>query len=168
MRQSFRFAWIAGAFLASAVTVHADAVDDASALLRKGQAAQALELVDKHLKANPKDARARFLRGVILTEQQKPNEAIAAFRALNEDQPELPEPYNNLAVLYAAQGRYDDARRVLETAIVANPGYALAHENLGDIYARMAAQSYERAAKLDAKAGTARDKLKLINQLLSR
>jgi len=168
MRRSFRLAWVVGAFLASAATAHADAVDDAAALLRKGQPAQALALVDTHLKANPKDARARFLRGVILTEQQKPNEAIAAFRALNEDQPELPEPYNNLAVLYAAQGRYDDARRVLETAVLAHPGYALAHENLGDVYARMAAQSYERAGKLDPKSATARGKLKLIDQLLTQ
>ena len=167
MRQSLRFAWIAGALLASPGLALADTLDDATALLGKGQPAQALALVDKHLETHPKDARGRFLRGVILTEQRKPEEAIAAFRALNEDRPELPEPYNNLAVLYAAQGRYEDARRVLETAILANPDYALAHENLGDIYARMAAQSYERASKLAPKASTAPEKLKVIKQLLS-
>jgi Flp pilus assembly protein TadD len=147
---------------------HADAVDDARALLQKGQPAAALSRVEAHLKDNPKDARGRFLRGVILTEQQKPDEAIAVFRALNEDMPELPEPYNNLAVLYAAKGRYDDARRVLETAVVAHPGYALAYENLGDIYARMAARAYEQAGKLDPKAAGAREKLKMAEQLLAR
>ena len=167
MRRSFRFAWIAGTLLIGAASAAADTADDASALLRKGQPAEALAVVDKHLKADPKDARARFVRGVILTEQKKTDEAIAAFRALNEDRPELPEPYNNLAVLYAAQGRYDDARRVLETAILANPGYALAHENLGDIYARLAAQAYQRAGKLDPKAASAQAKLKLIDKLLT-
>jgi Flp pilus assembly protein TadD len=146
----------------------ADAVDDARALLQKGQPAAALVRVDAHLKDHPKDARGRFLRGVILTEQKKPDEAIAVFRALNEDMPELPEPYNNLAVLYAANGRYDDARRVLETAVLAHPGYALAHENLGDIYARLAARAYAQAGKLDPKATGAREKLKVVEQLLAR
>ena len=161
-----RFALIL-ALLAGATNARADAVDDARALLRSGEPAQALARVDRYLEDNPKDARGRFLRGVILSEQQKTAEAIAAFRALNEDMPELPEPYNNLGVLYAAQGRYDDARRVLETAVLAHPGYALAHENLGDLYARLAAQAYQRAGKLDPQSATAREKLKLVDQLLA-
>jgi Flp pilus assembly protein TadD len=151
-----------------ALTVRADAVDDAQKQLKSGNAAQALTSVERYLQENPKEARARFLRGVILSEQKKTDEAIAAFRALNEDMPELPEPYNNLGVLYASQGRFEDARRVLETAVLAHPGYALAHENLGDIYAQMAAQSYQRASKLDPKAASAREKLKLADQLLAR
>lgn len=154
--------------LVAAITVRADAVDDAHTLLRSGEAAQALTRIERYLQENPKDARGRFLRGVILSEQRKTDEAIAAFRALNEDMPELPEPYNNLGVLYAAQGRYEDARRVLETAVLAHPAYALAHENLGDIYARLAAAAYQRAGKLDPKAASAREKLKLVDQLLAR
>lgn len=146
----------------------ADGVDDAQALLRKGQAVQALERVDALLKRDPKDIRARFLRGVILSEQQKTNEAISVFRSVSDDRPELPEPYNNLGVLYAGMGRYDEARRALETAILADPKYATAHENLGDVYARMAARSYEQADKLAPKASTARDKLKLIDQLFTK
>jgi Flp pilus assembly protein TadD len=167
MLRCLRLALLAGALLALP-PAWADAVDDARGLLQKGRAAEALARVDAHLKGNPKDARGRFLRGVILTEQRKEDEAIAVFRALNEDMPELPEPYNNLGVLYAAKGRYDDARRVLETAVLAHPGYALAHENLGDLYARLAAQSYQRAGKLDPKATGAREKLKLVDQLLAR
>jgi Flp pilus assembly protein TadD len=167
MLHLLRLALLAVALLASP-SVRADAVDDARALLHKGQAAEALARVDAWLQTNPKDARGRFLRGVILSEQQRPDEAIAVFRALNEDMPELPEPYNNLAVLYAAKGRYEDARRVLETAVLTHPGYALAHENLGDVYARLAAQSYQRAGKLDPKAAGAREKLKAVDQLLAR
>jgi Flp pilus assembly protein TadD len=168
MRKSSRLVCLAALVLAlSAFPARADGVDEATALLRKGEATQALNRVDAFLKENPKDVRGRFLRGVILTEQKKANEAISVFRALSEDRPELPEPYNNLAVLYAGQGRYDEARRVLETAILAHPGYALAHENLGDVHARMAGQSYERAGKLDPKSTSARNKLKLIDQLLA-
>lgn len=149
-------------------SARADGFDDASALLRKGQPAAALTRVEAFLKEQPKDVRARFLRGVILSEQQKTDEAIAAFRAVSEERPEMPEPYNNLGVLYAGLGRYDEARRALETAILADPKYATAHENLGDVYARMAARSYELAGKLDAKSGSARTKLKLIDQLFTQ
>ena len=55
------------------------------------------------------------------------------------DYPELPEPHNNLAVLYAQKGDYELARDELEAAIGAAPDYAIAYENLGDIYARLAA-----------------------------
>ena len=164
MRLSFRLGVAACLAVCMALPALADVVDDAAALMRKGQATEALTRVDTYLKTNPKDAVLDLEVELV----EKPDEAIAVFRALNEDMPELPEPYNNLAVLYAGQGRYDEARRVLETAIVANPSYALAHENLGDIYARMAAQSYQRAAKLDPKATTARTKLKLADELLAK
>lgn len=169
MRRSFRLVCLIGLLASLGMPhAHADGVDDAQALLRKGQAAQALERIDAFLKQAPRDVRARFLRGVILSEQQKPNEAIAVFRSVSDDRPELPEPYNNLGVLYAGMGRYDEARRALETAILADPGYATAHENLGDVYARMAARSYEQAGKLDPKTSTAREKLKLIDQLFKK
>ena len=76
MRRSFRLVCLA-CLLAGLGLPHAraDGVDDAQALLRKGQASQALERVDGILKQDPKDIRARFLRGVILSEQQKANEA---------------------------------------------------------------------------------------------
>lgn len=169
MRRSSRLAGFAGILLALAFSpVRADGVDDAGALLRQGRAAEALVTVDAFLKQNPKDVRARFLRGVILAEQQKTAEAIAAFQSVSEDRPEMPEPYNNLGVIYAAQGRYDDARRALETAVLADSKYAVAHENLGDVYARMAAQAYERAGKLDPKSASARAKLKLVDQLFAK
>lgn len=169
MRRSSRLVCIAGLLVGLGLPqARADGVDDAQALLRKGQAPQALERIDALLKKEPKNVRARFMRGVILSEQQKTNEAIAAFRSVSEERPELPEPHNNLGVLYAGLGRYDDARRALETAILADPKYATAHENLGDVYARMAARAYETAGKLDPKSNSARDKLKLIDQLFTK
>ncbi|HSW19011.1 MAG TPA: tetratricopeptide repeat protein, partial [Ramlibacter sp.] len=80
--------------------------------------------------------------------------------------PELPEPYNNLGVLYAAQNQNDKAREALEMAVRNNPAYATAHENLGDIYARMAAQSYARTMQLEPANATAPAKLTLIRSAL--
>ncbi len=91
----------------------------------------------------------RFEKGVILTDSKRSAEAIDVFRRLAEDYPELAEPYNNLATLYAATGDYDGARTELEHALRANPNYGVAHENLGDVYAMLASRSYARAQALE-------------------
>ena len=111
-------------------------------MLRSGQLTEANTKVDQILSAKPNDPQIRFFKGVILSEQAKPNEAIAVFTKLTQDYPELPEPYNNLAVLYASQNQFDKARAALEMAIRTNPSYATAHDNLGDIYAKLASQAY--------------------------
>src|SRR5581483_1287271 len=131
-----QIALAAGLALVS-LTSWGDGYQEASQLFKQGKQAAALEKIETVLAVNPKDARARFLKGLILTEQNKSQEAIKVFTALTEDYPELPEPYNNLAVLYAAQGQYEQARKALEMAIRTHPSYAIAHENLGDVYAKM-------------------------------
>ncbi|MGH8631429.1 MAG: tetratricopeptide repeat protein, partial [Burkholderiales bacterium] len=145
--------------------VRADDYQDAARLHKQGKHSAALEKAEAVLAANPKDARAQFLKGLILTEQGKPQEAITVFNALTDDYPELPEPYNNLAVLYAAQGQYEQARKALEMAIRTHPSYAIAHENLGDVYAKMASEAYDKALQLDRGNKTAQTKLSLIREL---
>lgn len=127
---------------------HADEVADIGKLMRAGQLPAALQKTDKALAAQPRDPQLRFLKGLILAEQNRNNEAIAVFQKLTEDYPQLPEPYNNLAVLYASAGQYDKARVSLERAIRTNPAYATAHENLGDVYAKLASQAYDKAMQL--------------------
>src|SRR5690349_24517036 len=113
--------------------VRADDVQEAAKLLKAGQHQQALERVNKVLAAKPKDAQARFLKGLIYAEQGNAKEASEIFLKLTQDYPDLPEPYNNLAVLYAAQGHYEKARAALEQSIRTHPSYATAYENLGDV-----------------------------------
>lgn len=156
-----------GLALLLSATVRADDYQEAAQLFKQGKHSAALQKVETALAANPKDARARFLQGLIYTEQNKPQEAIKVFNALTEDYPELPEPYNNLAVLYAAQGQYDQARKALEMAIRTHPSYAIAHENLGDVYAKMASEAYDKALQLDRGNKTAQSKLSLIRELFS-
>ena len=145
-----------------------DPLQDANQMFRQGQFDKAMERVNTYLASRPKDARGRFLKGLILTEQNKPGEAIKVFTELSQDYPELPEPYNNLAVLYASQGQYDKARNSLEMAIRTHPSYATAHENLGDIYAKMASQAYDKALQLDRSNQAAATKLNLIKDLFSQ
>ena len=153
--------------LCGSLSALADDVDDADMLYKQGQSGQALDKVNDYLASKPKDARARFLKGLILTKQGRTADAIRIFTALTEDYPDLPEPYNNLAVLYAGQGQYDKAKTLLEKAISTHPSYATAHENLGDIYAKMASQAYDRALQLDQSNTETQTKLAMIQNIFA-
>ncbi len=136
----------------------------ASALVERKQYAAAIEMLDKLTAEHPREAQARFVKGIALTDEGRTDDAIAQFRALVADFPELPEPRNNLAVLYAKKGEYRLARDELERAVQAAPDYAIAHENLGDVYARLAQVEYERTVALDKLNRSAPAKLKLIRE----
>jgi len=156
-----------GLSIGFAAPVFADNLPDIQRLIKQGQHAQALEKVDVYLSSRPKDAQGRFLKGLILTEMNRPADAIGVFTKLSEDYPELPEPYNNLAVLYAQQKQYDKARTALEMAIRTHPSYAIAYENLGDVYAKLASQAYDKALQLDGANATTQNKLALIRDLIT-
>lgn len=168
-RQHYKYVYVVSfiALVGSLIAGPAQADDfaDATKLVRAGQFAQALTKVDTFLAQHPKDAQMRFLKGLILTEQNKSTEAIAVFIKLTDDFPDLPEPYNNLAVLFASSGQYDKARASLDMAIRTNPTYATAHENLGDVYAKLASQAYDKALQLDSGNAGAKSKLTLIRTL---
>jgi Flp pilus assembly protein TadD len=153
--------------LSIAMPAWADDYTDVNQLLRQGRPAEALAKADAYIAGKPRDPQMRFLRGVILTEQGNNVEATATFARLTQDFPELPEPYNNLAALYAQQSKFDQARDALETAIKLNPSYATAYENLGDVYARLAAQSYSRSQQLAPGITTPAPKLALIRQIFT-
>ncbi|MDR3418995.1 MAG: tetratricopeptide repeat protein, partial [Nevskia sp.] len=143
----------------------APAVQEAQTLMGQGDYKAALDRLDRYLASSPQDAEARFSRGLVLVKLNRSEDAIKAFAELTRDYPQLPEPYNNLAVLYAQKGDYEKARDALEAALATHPAYATAHENLGDIYAALAGSAYNRALQLDQGNQAVRYKLSLINQL---
>jgi tetratricopeptide (TPR) repeat protein len=149
-----------------AFAARADDLQDASRMLKAGQHQQALERVNKVLAAKPRDPQARFLKGLIFTDQGNSKDAIDIFTKLTQDFPELPEPYNNLAVIYASQGQYDKARLALEQSIRTHPSYATAYENLGDVYAKLASQAYDKALQIDSTNKGAQNKLSLVRDLV--
>ncbi|MBL8382303.1 MAG: tetratricopeptide repeat protein [Burkholderiales bacterium] len=151
---------------ATATLAQADDIADIGKLLKAGQLEQASQRVDSYLAGKPRDAQGLFLKGLILTEQNRTGEAIAAFTRLTELYPELPEPYNNLAVLHAGSGQYEKARQALEMAIRTHPSYATAHENLGDVYAKLASQAYDKALQLDSSNAAAQTKLAMVRELI--
>lgn len=153
------------AALACAGGARADAYGDVSQLLREGHRDQALSSAQTYLLTHPRDPQMRFLLGAIQSDSGQSAHALQTFTLLTQEYPELPEPYNNLAVLYAAQGQYDKALDALGAALRANPDYATAQENLGDVHARLAAQAYARALQLQSDNAAIAAKLKLLRQL---
>ena len=159
-----RLGWLAVAL--SAAPALADDYAPVNQLLRSGQLPEAMLKADQYLAKNPRDPQMRFLKALIQQDSGKLADAIATYTRLTEDYPELPEPYNNVAVLYAGQGQFDKARAALEMATRASRTYAVAHENLGDVYARLASQAYSQALQLDGSNTALAPKLALIRQLI--
>jgi len=153
---------------ATSVPVPPTEAEEITSLMRAKDLDGALKRADAFLMKNPRDLQVRFLRGVILSDQNRTAEAVAAFEALTQDFPELPEPYNNLAVLHANQGELDLARSLLMQAIIAQPNYVTAYENLGDVYVSLAAEAYQRALKLDPNNHTAQSKLSLAREISAK
>lgn len=140
---------------------------DIQLLVNEGNYKGALSSAEQLLSKNPSDIKLQFMKGLILTRMDKYSEAEKVFITLTKNNPELPEPYNNLAVVYAAQGKYTEAAEALKSAINTHPSYATAHENLGDIYAKLASRAYNQALELDTSNSAAREKLSLVNELVS-
>lgn len=151
-------------FAAAFISVSADAsnTDNATRLLQAGKHSEALKVLEAGLKANANDPQLRFTKGLVLMEQKHTEEAIAIFLKLSEDYPDLPEPYNNLAVLYSQDNQFEKARVALNMAMKTNASYATALANLGDIHARMAAQSYGKAMNVQGQNGGAQSKLQVL------
>lgn len=156
---------LVGTLLALAMASSHGAVADVQALMGEGKLPQALSRVDADLARDKTNVELQFLKGLILTRLNRLDAAAQVFQRITEAHPELPEPYNNLAVVHAARGDFDAAQQALQKAINTHPSYATAHENLGDIYARMASEAYNQALQLDESNSSAKTKLALINDL---
>ena len=150
----------------AALPLRADTLADIDKLYRGGDLAQALRQADAAIAEQPRAAPIRFLKGVILADLKRDAEAMAVFIALTEDYPELPDPYNNLAVLLAAQGRLNEALVALQAALRNDPAHRAARQNLGDVHLALAIQAWTAAQSGDDKDDAAlHRKLQLARQI---
>ena len=156
---------VMSALLMIAAPARADEYAEVNRLSRNGQQQQALARAEAHLASKPRDPQMRFMRAGILVELDRKDEAEKMLVALTQDYPELPEPYNNLAVLLAARNELEQARAALEMALRNDSAYATAHENLGDVLAQLAARSYAKALQLEPSRQRIAPKLELLRQL---
>lgn len=98
------------------------------------------------------DVHAQFANARHLWQTGKLKQAAALYESLIERSPNLPDPYNNLAVIYAAQGDYKKAQQILEKGLNTHAGYAAIYENLTAIYVEMARDSYGKALQFSDKS----------------
>jgi Flp pilus assembly protein TadD len=134
---------------------------------RAGEPRAALQRLEQALAQRPGDAPLRFLQAVLLTEAGQSIQAARLLERMTEEFPDLPEPYNNLAVLQAANGQIDRARSLLESALRLDPTYRTAHENLGDVFVRLAQRAYEAASGPRSEPAL-QTKLRLVRELAAQ
>jgi len=148
-------------------TIYAADIKSINLLIESKDYKSASEEIEKLLISDSDDPQLLFIKGVLFSEMGKQNEAIKVFEDLSKSHPNLPEPYNNLAVLYAQKGDFLAAKNALEKAIKTHPSYSTAHVNLGDLYTRMASESYNQALQIDKSNQSAKTKLSLIKRLFN-
>jgi Flp pilus assembly protein TadD len=146
----------------------ADPLEQARTQAASGDVPAAVQTLDGVVAGDGDEAekvQARYLKGMVLLGAGDRLGARDTFQALIDDYPELPEPYNNLAAIYAAEADLEQARELLLELLRRQPDYAVGYENLGDIYAKMAADAYARANELSADPGRLPEKLELLGRL---
>jgi len=162
--------WITLVFAAACLTalpLRADDLADIEVLYHAGQVDEALGKADDIIATKPRAAEVRFLKGVMLIEQKREDEAIQVFTSLTQDFPELADPYNNLAVLHASKGQLQSALLALQNALRNDPGHRMARENLGDLYLILAQQAWAAAQKAGKGDDTElKRKLRLAREIL--
>ena len=142
-------------------------INEIKLLLKNGKYKIAENIINGAIEEDLNNPEILFYKGIIETNLGKTNQAIDTFRGLTERFPELPEPFNNLAVLYAEKGQFRLAKEILEQAIKTNPSYLTAHINLGDIFTKMASEAYNKALEIDKSNNIAITKLSMITQLFN-
>lgn len=128
--------------------------DRISAMLDAGQNQAALDAIlarqaqldgSEHIGT---DVQLMFLRARALNALGRQDEASKIWLDMTVAYPELPEPWNNLAVDYARRGQLDRARDALDMALVSDPNFAPALANLGHVQMMLAEQSLQKARSL--------------------
>lgn len=100
---------------------------------------------DQLLIEQPGNARIQFLTAYAYQMDRQTDRAKELYEKLIQEYPELPEPRNNLAMIYLNQGNSDKASQLLIDALNTNSSYSTAYNNLGRIYRGIASATYRQA-----------------------
>ena len=119
--------------------------DKIQLLIENDKHKEALNLTEDYLSRNKSDIKFQFLKGLILARLNRYNDAEKIFYKMAEENPNLPEPLNNLAVIYSIQGEYSKAQEILKKALESNRNYETVYHNLSDLYAKVASRAYNQA-----------------------
>lgn len=87
----------------------------------------------------------RFARALAAYERGDMAGSEKLYRGLIKDYPKLPELYNNLAASLVAQGKSEQAIKVLQSGLRSHSAYASLYENLLNVNASMSREHYMQA-----------------------
>ncbi len=120
-------------------------------LVDQQQYAIALKQVDQKLISNANNQELLLLKAQLESKLNSVNQAIKSYKLLITLYPLFPEAYNNLAGIYAKQGKLQLAKQTLINGINTNKSYALIHNNIKNINFELARESYVKALQLGVK-----------------
>lgn len=115
---------------------------------QSGQLQQALVETNRIIQSQPGSVDALFLKAQIESDASNTGAAIDSYKAVIAIDPGHMESYNNLAALYAQQGKLELASEALENAINTDPVFSTVYANLRAIYIEMSKKHYRQALKL--------------------
>ena len=136
----------------------------AESLATNGNPELALRQLEARLATAPDDGKAAYLKGLILMQMSKREEAERWFRMMQVNFPDMPQPYNALAVIFDSRGDLLAAQQVLQELLSRHPEQQGARVNLGNIYLKLARQEFEKALKEKPDDAMIRKKLEAIQE----
>ena len=86
-----------------------------------------------------------FNNALTLMTQGRPDEAIAVYEGLIKAFPQFPQPYNNLASVFASLGNLERAESLLRQGRELDDRYRLLRKNLGSLLIHRASRIYRQA-----------------------
>jgi tetratricopeptide (TPR) repeat protein len=140
-----RFVVIILCLLVTGTALAAASMQQMQQLISQERFVDAVSTGEQLLSQNPRHSQARFLTAYAYQMSAQTDRAISLYQGLIEDNPQLPEPRNNLAMIYLARGDYDRASQLLVEALNTRSSYAIAYENLSQVYKGLASEAYRRA-----------------------
>ena len=136
---------LVSALLAAGSLAQGSWLDAVRELDGRGKTREALARLESEPARLAADTGARLLRGVLLAKLGRTDEARELFQRLILDHPDLPEAYNNLAVMHAAAGDYDTAIEILKQGLATHLSYRTTYDNLTKVYGKLAGEAYSKA-----------------------
>lgn len=153
-----------GLFMFSTAALAQDPYSSIIEHQENGRFEQALSQVNQLLVSNQNDFRALLLKGNVNKLMGNSEQAIEIFKRLIKQFPHMPEPYNNLAVLYADSGQTSLAVETLQQVFSTSHSYSAAFNNLRNLYNEMASSAYREALDLNHKKPSSNSKYTLLNE----
>jgi arylsulfatase A-like enzyme/Tfp pilus assembly protein PilF len=127
---------------------------------QRGNAAGAIDTLQRAIKAGVHDPRAVGQLGAYLTETGKPADGIRLLESVADTAPPDLDALNALGIAYAQAGRGEQARAIFERILAINPASSVPLENLGLLALEQgdiasARRQFERAVEMDPRSSRA-------------